>query len=397
MTKQKLMPGVMSKSPTTGELQAQIKMKNPIGTRGENLNQNLILAPQNTEAQAITQNRQSTLAELDEAWGNPNSSSAGRMSRMTSTKNEPKSLSVKVTKTDTGKGLDRPIAGGDRSKEVVRTSSASQDIGDAKSSDQPGEGGDQGNENPIDMGTGETTRVADPQVASSVEKDAQGTEDHPGPTEIPINMGLSTPAFNTSDASTNEIEGLLKTSDDDPADPTVTIPGKSPDRNEGQLDLKIITEPTVLPQSQERVAQSELKPERSVKGTNQTDQDQIPRREFLRPKTISPPLWRRFPEWDRSIYLRRFQGTGCWSALEFHDSQLLKRKAEGSLRVNDLSYHDSIRYWRDQPPLRINIPTPKKPVNDEVVETCQGHSHPKLSAPLRGSNRPLLTSTEPAW
>ena len=29
--------------------------------------------------------------------------------------------------------------------------------------------------------------------------------------------------------------------------------------------------------------------------------------------------------------------------------------------------------------------------------TCQGHSHPKLSAPLRGSNRPLLASTELAW
>ena len=29
--------------------------------------------------------------------------------------------------------------------------------------------------------------------------------------------------------------------------------------------------------------------------------------------------------------------------------------------------------------------------------TCQGHSHPKLSAPLRGSNRPLLASTELVW
>ena len=28
---------------------------------------------------------------------------------------------------------------------------------------------------------------------------------------------------------------------------------------------------------------------------------------------------------------------------------------------------------------------------------CQGHSHPKLSAPLRGSIHPLLTSTKPAW
>ena len=28
---------------------------------------------------------------------------------------------------------------------------------------------------------------------------------------------------------------------------------------------------------------------------------------------------------------------------------------------------------------------------------CQGHSHPKLSAPLRGSNHPLLASTELAW
>ena len=30
-------------------------------------------------------------------------------------------------------------------------------------------------------------------------------------------------------------------------------------------------------------------------------------------------------------------------------------------------------------------------------DECQGHSHPKLSAPLRGSNRPLLASTELAW
>ena len=29
--------------------------------------------------------------------------------------------------------------------------------------------------------------------------------------------------------------------------------------------------------------------------------------------------------------------------------------------------------------------------------SCQGHSHPKLSAPLRGSNHPLLASTELAW
>ena len=66
MTKQKLMPGTMSESPTTGEPQAQIKTKNPIGTQEKkNLNQNLILAPQNTEARAITQSRQSTLAELD--------------------------------------------------------------------------------------------------------------------------------------------------------------------------------------------------------------------------------------------------------------------------------------------------------------------------------------------
>ena len=31
------------------------------------------------------------------------------------------------------------------------------------------------------------------------------------------------------------------------------------------------------------------------------------------------------------------------------------------------------------------------------LPACQGHSHPKLSAPLRGSNRPLLASTELAW
>ena len=39
----------------------------------------------------------------------------------------------------------------------------------------------------------------------------------------------------------------------------------------------------------------------------------------------------------------------------------------------------------------------KRVTNLEVVMDCQGHSHPKLSAPLRGSNRPLLASTELAW
>ena len=33
----------------------------------------------------------------------------------------------------------------------------------------------------------------------------------------------------------------------------------------------------------------------------------------------------------------------------------------------------------------------------DFLQHCQGHSHPKLSAPLRGSNRPLLASTELAW
>ena len=32
-----------------------------------------------------------------------------------------------------------------------------------------------------------------------------------------------------------------------------------------------------------------------------------------------------------------------------------------------------------------------------LATACQGHSHPKLSAPLRGSNCPLLASTELAW
>ena len=38
-----------------------------------------------------------------------------------------------------------------------------------------------------------------------------------------------------------------------------------------------------------------------------------------------------------------------------------------------------------------------KETNKRTDGDCQGHSHPKLSAPLRGSNRPLLASTELAW
>ena len=32
-----------------------------------------------------------------------------------------------------------------------------------------------------------------------------------------------------------------------------------------------------------------------------------------------------------------------------------------------------------------------------LAKGCQGHSHPKLSVPPRGSNHPLLASTELAW
>ena len=40
---------------------------------------------------------------------------------------------------------------------------------------------------------------------------------------------------------------------------------------------------------------------------------------------------------------------------------------------------------------------PRMPPIEPNSTECQGHSHPKLSAPLRGSNRPLLASTELAW
>ena len=48
---------------------------------------------------------------------------------------------------------------------------------------------------------------------------------------------------------------------------------------------------------------------------------------------------------------------------------LLKHKVENSLGVDELSYHGSIRYWRNQPPLRSNIPIPMEAMNNEGVET----------------------------
>ena len=48
---------------------------------------------------------------------------------------------------------------------------------------------------------------------------------------------------------------------------------------------------------------------------------------------------------------------------------MLKWKGEGALRVEDLSYQDSINYWKNQPPLKINIPSPMEVVNDEVIGT----------------------------
>ena len=56
----------------------------------------------------------------------------------------------------------------------------------------------------------------------------------------------------------------------------------------------------------------------------------------------------------------------------------------------------------DTIPLRVSpsrpIPQVRLPVNQTLGDRdCQGHSHPKLSAPLRGSNRPLLASTELVW
>ena len=74
-----------------------------------------------------------------------------------------------------------------------------------KSSDQPKEGGDQGNENPVDDGAGEVAQATDPQVAPLEERDAWRPNDHLGPMDVPISTGLSTPAINTLDVSTNKI------------------------------------------------------------------------------------------------------------------------------------------------------------------------------------------------
>ena len=66
----------------------------------------------------------------------------------------------------------------------------------------------------------------------------------------------------------------------------------------------------------------------------------------------------------------------------------LDSSREGSIASSNGEYVTAPVQESSQSTAPIPIPPPG---------VCQGHSHPKLSAPLRGSNCPLLTSTELAW
>jgi hypothetical protein len=138
----------------------------------------------------------------------------------------------------------------------------------AKSSDQPEEGGDRGiPDQPAEAGSDlaegidQTTSL---QIVPSSGNNEPGLDSSQGPTLVHNNTELSTPAVNTSDALSNEMRQLFNANEDNPVDPTITIPGKSPTHPGEQLELRVVIEPKTPQQSPEQVAQS-------TKGNDQID------------------------------------------------------------------------------------------------------------------------------
>ena len=77
----------------------------------------------------------------------------------------------------------------------------------------------------------------------------------------------------------------------------------------------------------------------------------------------------------------------------YTDAELSQRKID---RLLELWTATLIRHG-DSPPITNYRDLHHQIDAIDLGGVCQGHSHPKLSAPLRGSNRPLLASTELAW
>ena len=89
--------------------------------------------------------------------------------------------------------------------------------------------------------------------------------------------------------------------------------------------------------------------------------------------------------------------SGYWGS---HPASLRREKkgnTRGKCVVHWLFHSTCGTPWLVSAGLTLHAPVGAPPVYPLKPPSCQGHSHPKLSAPLRGSNRPLLASTELAW
>jgi hypothetical protein len=356
--KQSSMPGGMTESPTTAESLGP--------TRRATGSRELALLeaaaqwgagnkPSDARTRAQAKQKLTTQTAKKKTYYGPVTAGQKGMSRTNSS--EGQTSSPVVGGTDTGEGLDRPVAGGDWLKEA-KASSVNQDVGDRKSLDRPNEGGGQGTlDRPAETGGDQGSGVCqEPQAGPpSKGETVRGVETQPTPQIVHSNnTELSTPAINTSDASTNEIEGLSETVDNNPDEPAATMTGKSPERSEGQPDLKVVTQSEEIPRQVEQAVQSTPKPSKSVTGTDQTDREKPIKREFLKPKVTSPPEWMEFKAPERVLYCRRFPDTEIRSEIIRPEPLSTTRRVVMGKGMPDQDLKGTIKYWRDLTEIKTN-------------------------------------------
>jgi hypothetical protein len=233
--------------------------------------------------------------------------------RLEKSGDRPERLRGPITDFKTGSKerlVDRPAeAGGDPSKKDPDRSAEAGGDPNKKGLDQSAEAGGDRSDDPKGQGL-ETPAVGLITVETTFES--------------------STPAINTSEASSKEVSELLRTStevsdkqkEDDPVPPKSELPIANP---------------------KEKVEESPStpSPKRNLTTTknDQSDREKMSPRTFLKEKesktdtgkekgTIDPPDWRDYEKRDY-VHTRKFAGIGAWSEREMRSIALRSRKYDG--------------------------------------------------------------------
>ena len=372
--KQGSMPGGIAESPTTAESLGSTRRA--IGSSElsqiESRAARWGTANKPSDAKTRAQAKQRPVAQVVRKRTYLDPTTKGQMSRTNSS--EGQTSSPVVGETDTGEGLDRPVAGGDRPKEAD-ASSVNRDVGDSKSLDRLNKGGGQGTfDRSVETGGDQDSGVRqEAQGPLSKDNTVRSIEAQSTSQIVHNTTELSTPAINTSDASTNEIEGILKTVDD-PEDPiSMTMEG-SPHHSEGPPELRVITQAVVKPQQAEEAVLSPPKPSKPVAKTDRVDREKPPRREFLKPKITGPPEWMKFEEPERVLYCRRFPESEIRSEIIRPEPLSTTRKVVMGRGMMYRNLEETIQYWMDQ--TRVSRKTVQNDTqNSEAKQSNEGIVH----------------------